>query len=54
MTKKKNLIWYYIKPFDTGVKWYHWVFRTFNLKFKNTYYNEKGFRLFGFTFIWLE
>jgi hypothetical protein len=55
MEKVRKFYSYYVSPKTFEMKWYHWVFRTFNLDFKNTiygYYNEVGFRLFGFTFIW--
>lgn len=46
---------YYLSPKESSLKWYRWVFRIFNIKFKNKtygFYNERGFRFFGFTFIW--
>lgn len=55
MLNKKRLFYYYVGPRSTNLKFYKWMFATFNIKFKNTkygFYNEIGFRIFGWTFIW--
>jgi hypothetical protein len=50
----KSFFFYFVYPFDTGLKWHSWLFRVFNLNYKNSNYNERGFRIFGFTFIWTK
>jgi hypothetical protein len=51
---KKKFIFYFVRPYNNGLKWYNWIFKTFNLKFDKVNYYERGFRFFGFTFIWTK
>lgn len=46
---------FYVSPKDVDLSFSSWVFKVFNLNFKNSkygFYNERGFRLLGFTFLW--
>lgn len=53
--KINKFYFFYVSPKEGSLTLASWAFRLFNLNFKNSkygFYNERGFRLFGLTFLW--
>jgi hypothetical protein len=48
---------FYVRRKETSLTWRKWIFSVFNLENlakSKIKYNEKGFRIFGFTILWIK
>jgi hypothetical protein len=50
----KKIHCFYVRKSDTSLTWRKWIFNVFNLDRSKIKYNEKGFRILGFTFLWIK